>query len=104
MTKTYKIVVGNTVAVLVALFQWGIGADFWTLFVAYLVVQGLDGNLLVPVLFSEAVSGWSKALPEAGSIVHASKHRARVVELVDTQVLGTCAFGRRGSSPLLRTK
>lgn len=42
--------------VLVALFQWGIGADFWTLFVAYLVVQGLDGNLLVPVLFSEAVN------------------------------------------------
>ncbi|ATM94920.1 putative permease PerM (=YfgO) [Yersinia frederiksenii] len=42
--------------VLVALFQWGVGADFWTLFVAYLVVQGLDGNLLVPVLFSEAVN------------------------------------------------
>ncbi|AHM75270.1 AI-2E family transporter [Yersinia hibernica] len=42
--------------VLVALFQWGIGADFWTLFIAYLVVQGLDGNLLVPVLFSEAVN------------------------------------------------
>ncbi|CFR07777.1 MULTISPECIES: AI-2E family transporter [Yersinia] len=42
--------------VLVALFQWGLGADFWTLFVAYLVVQGLDGNLLVPVLFSEAVN------------------------------------------------
>ena len=42
--------------VLVALFQWGVGADFWTLFIAYLVVQGLDGNLLVPVLFSEAVN------------------------------------------------
>ncbi|CNE06353.1 AI-2E family transporter [Yersinia nurmii] len=42
--------------VLVALFQWGIGADFWTLIVAYLVVQGLDGNLLVPILFSEAVN------------------------------------------------
>jgi putative permease len=42
--------------VLVALFQWGIGADFWTLFVAYLVVQALDGNLLVPVLFSEVVN------------------------------------------------
>lgn len=40
----------------VALFQWGIGADFWTLIVAYLVVQGLDGNLLVPLLFSEAVN------------------------------------------------
>lgn len=42
--------------VVVALFQWGIGADFWTLIVAYLVVQGLDGNLLVPILFSEAVN------------------------------------------------
>ncbi|ELM3739222.1 AI-2E family transporter [Yersinia ruckeri] len=42
--------------VLVALFQWGIGADFWTLIVAYLVVQALDGNLLVPILFSEAVN------------------------------------------------
>ncbi|CDL83551.1 AI-2E family transporter [Xenorhabdus szentirmaii] len=40
----------------VALFQWGIGADFWTLFIAYLVVQGLDGNILVPILFSEAVN------------------------------------------------
>ncbi|PVZ83874.1 AI-2E family transporter [Serratia sp. S1B] len=42
--------------VVVALFQWGIGADFWTLVIAYLVVQGLDGNLLVPILFSEAVN------------------------------------------------
>ncbi|AMH18458.1 AI-2E family transporter [Hafnia paralvei] len=42
--------------VIVALFQWGLGADFWTLFIAYLVVQGLDGNLLVPLLFSEAVN------------------------------------------------
>ncbi|AYA39987.1 AI-2E family transporter [Xenorhabdus nematophila] len=42
--------------IIVALFQWGLGADFWTLFIAYLVVQGLDGNLLVPILFSEAVN------------------------------------------------
>lgn len=42
--------------VLVALFQWGIGPDFWTLLVSYLIVQGLDGNLLVPILFSEAVN------------------------------------------------
>ncbi|WP_114193251.1 AI-2E family transporter [Edaphovirga cremea] len=42
--------------VVVALFQWGLGADFWTLFIAYLIVQGLDGNLLVPILFSEAVN------------------------------------------------
>lgn len=42
--------------VLVALFQWGLGGDFWAFFVAYLVVQGLDSNLLVPILFSEAVN------------------------------------------------
>ncbi|QBB11391.1 AI-2E family transporter [Edwardsiella piscicida] len=42
--------------VLVALFQWGMGADFWSLFIAYLVVQGLDGNVLVPLLYSEAVN------------------------------------------------
>lgn len=42
--------------VIVAMFQWGLGADFWTLIVAYLVVQGLDGNVIVPLLFSEAVN------------------------------------------------
>lgn len=41
---------------IVALFQWGVGPDFWTLFMAYLVVQGLDSNILVPFLFSEAVN------------------------------------------------
>ncbi len=34
----------------------GIDAHFWTLLIAYLVVQALDSNLLVPVLFSEAVN------------------------------------------------
>ncbi|MNF56989.1 pheromone autoinducer 2 transporter [compost metagenome] len=41
---------------MVALFQWGLTPDFAWLMVAYLVVQGLDGNLLVPLLFSEAVN------------------------------------------------
>ncbi|MDI9220178.1 AI-2E family transporter [Pantoea sp. EA-12] len=40
----------------VGLFQWGLGSDFWTMFIVYLVVQALDGNVLVPVLFSEAVN------------------------------------------------
>ncbi|MEA1065663.1 AI-2E family transporter [Erwinia sp. HR93] len=40
----------------VALYQFGIGAEFWTCFSVYLVIQALDGNLLVPVLFSEAVN------------------------------------------------
>ncbi|UMX66429.1 AI-2E family transporter [Klebsiella pneumoniae] len=39
----------------VALFQFGAGTEFWSLFAVYLIIQGLDGNLLVPVLFSEAV-------------------------------------------------
>ena len=40
----------------VALFQWGISADFAYLIVAYLIIQALDGNLIVPILFSEAVN------------------------------------------------
>ena len=41
---------------IVALFQWGLTPDFWYLFIAYSIIQALDGNLLVPLLFSEAVS------------------------------------------------
>jgi putative permease len=40
----------------VALFQWGLEPAFWYVTVAYIIIQVLDGNLLVPVLFSEAVS------------------------------------------------
>ncbi|MGM0594403.1 MAG: AI-2E family transporter [Pseudomonadota bacterium] len=40
----------------VAYFQWGWGADFAWLMVAYLVIQALDGNVLVPLLFSEVVN------------------------------------------------
>ncbi len=42
--------------VLVGLFQWGWGGDFLWLFIAYAVIQFLDGNVLVPLLFSEAVN------------------------------------------------
>jgi len=41
---------------LVAWFQWGWGTDFITLSVAYLIIQALDGNVLVPLLFSEVVN------------------------------------------------
>lgn len=41
---------------LVGWFQWGWTADFGWLAVAYMVIQGLDGNVLVPLLFSEVVS------------------------------------------------
>lgn len=40
----------------VAMFQWGIDANFWWLLTAYGIIQALDGNVLVPLLFSEAVS------------------------------------------------
>ncbi len=41
---------------LVGFFQWGVGTEFYTLFAVYLVIQALDGNVLVPLLFSEAVN------------------------------------------------
>ncbi len=36
--------------------QWGLTPPFFYLCAAYLLIQVLDGNLLVPLLFSEAVS------------------------------------------------
>jgi putative permease len=42
--------------ILIAWFQWGWSADFIYLTVAYFVIQILDGNVLVPLLFSEAVN------------------------------------------------
>lgn len=41
---------------LIALFQWGLGSEFYTVMVVYMVIQALDGNVLVPFLFSEAVN------------------------------------------------
>lgn len=42
--------------VLVAYFQWGWGAELGYFTLAYLIVQGLDTNILVPLLFAEAVN------------------------------------------------
>lgn len=41
---------------MVAYFQFGWGGDFFWVMVVYAIIQGLDGNLLVPLLFSEAVN------------------------------------------------
>lgn len=41
---------------LIAWFQWGWSAEFAYLAIAYLVIQALDGNLLVPLLFSEVTN------------------------------------------------
>lgn len=52
--------VGATVVtipvVLIAFFQWGTGSEFGYLMAIYAVIQILDGNLLVPLLFSEVVN------------------------------------------------
>lgn len=41
---------------LIALFQFGLSPEFYYLLLAYVISQLLDGNLLVPFLFSEAVN------------------------------------------------
>jgi putative permease len=41
---------------IIAFFQWGTGNEFIYLMVAYGIIQALDGNVLVPLLFSEAVN------------------------------------------------
>jgi len=40
---------------LVAFFQFGLGAEFYSAVIAYAIIQALDGNVLAPLLFSEAV-------------------------------------------------
>ncbi|WP_345862485.1 AI-2E family transporter [Shewanella algae] len=40
---------------LVAFFQWGVSSEFGYLMLGYGIIQALDGNLLVPLLFSDAV-------------------------------------------------
>ena len=42
--------------VMVGFFQWGMGTEFFYLCAVYLIIQVLDGNVLVPLLFSEAVN------------------------------------------------
>lgn len=52
--------VGATVVtipvVLVGLFQWGVSPEFGYVMLAYGIIQIIDGNILVPLLFSEAVN------------------------------------------------
>jgi putative permease len=40
---------------LVALIAFGLSAQFWYVMIAYAIIQALDGNVLVPILFSEVV-------------------------------------------------
>ena len=52
--------IGATVVTLpvavIAYFQWGFSEDFGYVMLAYAVIQALDGNVLVPLLFSEVVN------------------------------------------------
>ncbi|MDI3272756.1 AI-2E family transporter [Pseudomonas sp. MDT1-16] len=49
-------VVVTVPVLLIALFQWGWSDQFIYLMAAYGIIQTLDGNVLVPLLFSEAVN------------------------------------------------
>lgn len=41
---------------LVALFQWGFSNELGYIMLAYGIIQAIDGNVIVPLLFSEAVN------------------------------------------------
>ncbi len=41
---------------LIGYFQWGWQSEFFTMMMVYAIIQALDGNVLVPLLFSEAVN------------------------------------------------
>jgi len=49
-------VVVTVPVLLIALFQWGWSDQFLYLMAVYGIIQTLDGNVLVPLLFSEAVN------------------------------------------------
>jgi putative permease len=42
--------------ILVAYFQWALGSEFWYVVIGHLLIQALDGNVIVPILFSDAVN------------------------------------------------
>lgn len=40
----------------IGVFQWGFSSELYYILLAYMIIQILDGNVLVPLLFSEAVN------------------------------------------------
>ena len=40
----------------IAYFQWGITSYFWYIVIIHVLIQILDGNVVVPILFSDAVN------------------------------------------------
>ncbi len=49
-------VVVSVPVAMIAFFQWGWSDQFIYLMAAHAIIQALDGNVLVPLLFSEAVN------------------------------------------------
>jgi putative permease len=48
--------IGVTIPVaLVGLYQFGLSSDFGSLMLVYFIIQVIDGNVIVPLLFSEAI-------------------------------------------------
>ena len=41
---------------LVGMFQWGFSGDLYQVMIAYVILQMVDGNILVPLIFSETVN------------------------------------------------
>jgi putative permease len=50
------VVIVSIPVAIVGLLQYGLAPEFAYMFGVYLVIQLLDGNLLVPIIFSEAVN------------------------------------------------
>ncbi len=50
------VVIVTVPILLVAYFQWGLSSEFTYVMIGHGIIQFLDGNLLVPLLFSEAVN------------------------------------------------
>jgi len=42
--------------IFVSYFQWGTSVDFWYVLIAHALIQIVDGNIFVPILFSDAVN------------------------------------------------
>lgn len=50
------IIISTIPVVTVALFQWGISSEFGIIIAVYIIVQMLDGNITVPLLYSEKLN------------------------------------------------
>ncbi len=49
-------IIASVPVILVAYFQWGLSEHLFYVTLAYMILQFLDGNVLVPLLFSEVVN------------------------------------------------